>query len=404
MRPRVSKLAGMVVLAQDKLLAVKVAISTVIYCLAVSAVPIYNKKVFSGTVCWNGGCAKNFPFPIATAFLQLGFVSLVLTISSVMGHLFSPQARALGRSWVFGPHLGYKVRHIAPVGVLFGIKYAITNWGLALVPTAKHLLLQSTDLVWTVIFARVINKERLGVLEGLAAAMSVTGGVLISLEAGGNLDAPALGLAVNLLTPIFLALCITTLRTGVAELFRADNCVGGVSPVEFTAIKLAMSSAMALVIAFCLENAHMLAAEGKKHPESWWVALADYPAQSLALLFLGGVFVLVFQVNITWLTGLTSATAVGIVGEVKVVPQWLMNAVFSLKVDLSPCNVAGALFSLGGSVLYAAAASRPARLVLSRQGPRWLARDGGEQPLKESLASANGMEVGAMQCGAGAGA
>lgn len=245
-----------------------------------------------------------------------------------------------------------------------------------LVPTAKHLLLQSTDLVWTVILSRIINKERLGILEGMAASLSVVGAVFISSAAGGELEAPALGLIVNLLTPIFLALCITTLRNGAAELFRHDNCLGGtMSPAEFTAIKLALSSSVALGLSLLLENHAMLAVEGKKNTESWWNALSHYPCESVGLLFVGGLFVLIFQVNITWLSGLTSAVAVGIVGEVKVVPQWLLDAIFSLKVDLSPLNVTGAALSLAGSILYAVAAALPQRLALCRQGFYWRARD-----------------------------
>lgn len=353
----------------------KVAISVFIYVTSVSMVPIYNKKVFSGTVCWGhskNDCAKAFPYPITTAFLQLGFVSLLLTVASVVGHFASRKSRELGHSWIFGPHFMYKLQHIAPVGVLFGVKYGITNWGLALVPTAKHLLLQSTDLVWTVIFARVINKERLGFLEVVAATLSVIGAVFISLAAGGELQAPALGLSVNLLTPIFLALCITTLRTGAAEIFRKDNCLKGtMNAGEFTAIKLALSSSVALLLSFILENHAMLGVEKAKQTQSWWDALAHYPLESLALLFCGGFFVLIFQVNITWLAGLTSAIAVGIVGEVKVLPQWLFNAMFELSVDLSPFNIVGAILSLCGSILYAVASSLSQELLLTRQGLEW---------------------------------
>merc|ERR1711862_289560 len=89
----------------------------------------------------------------------------------------------------------------------------------------------------------------------------------------------------------------------------------------------------------------------------------------------------VFQVNITWLAGLTSAVAVGIVGEVKVVPQWLFNALFKLKVDFHPLNITGAAFSLAGSMLYAIAASQPRRLVLSRQGLQWESREAIEEKL-----------------------
>jgi len=209
----------------------------------------------------------------------------------------------------------------------------------------------------------------------VAASLSVVGAVCVSLAAGGELEAPALGLTVNLLTPIFLALCITTLRKGAAELSREDNCLGGsMSPVEFTAIKLALSSSVALVLACILENDKMLAVEGKAGHTAWWTALSQYPSESLLLLFGGGVFVLIFQVNITWLAGLTSATAVGIVGEVKVVPQWLINALFNLKVDFSALNILGAVFSLLGSIMYALAASYPYRLVCSRRGLQWQLR------------------------------
>merc|ERR1712066_857381 len=108
-----------------------------------------------------------------------------------------------------------------------------------------------------------------------------------------------------------------------------------------------------------LENDEMLALEGKAGQKAWWTVLSQYPSESLLLLFGGGLFVLIFQVNITWLAGLTSAVAVGIVGEVKVVPQWLFNALFNLKVDFHPLNITGAVFSLAGSMLYAIAASQP---------------------------------------------
>lgn len=48
-------------------------------------------------------------------------------------------------SWVFGPHLAYKLWAVGPVGILFGLKYGVTNWGLHLVPTGTHLLLQVSN-------------------------------------------------------------------------------------------------------------------------------------------------------------------------------------------------------------------------------------------------------------------
>ena len=61
------------------------------------------------------------------------------------------------------------------------------------------------------------------------------------------------------------------------------------------------------------------------------------------------------QVNITWLTHLTSAVTVGLVGGVKIAPQWAFALLFEHKLDVSASNllgvflmvVAGTLFTYG---------------------------------------------------------
>jgi len=367
---------------------VKVAISVVIYCLSVSAVPIYNKQVFSGGANSHGLGLKKFPYPIATAFLQLGLVAAVLVFANIFGHFAACGHSASGASWLFGPHFFYKVRHVAPVGVLFGLKYGLTNWGLQLMPTGTHLLLQSTDLVWTVLTARVWNKEKLGFVELFAAGLATMGSLMIGLHAGQILEAPLLPLLVNCLTPLVLALCISTLRSGAKELFRADNPLqGSVTPTEFTSLKLLMSSAMALILSLLMENGLFSLTKQESHREAWWVAIQQQQHDGIAFLLLGGVFVLIFQVNITWLAGLTSAVTVGIVGGIKVVPQWLLNAAFlGLNVDLSLLNIGGAMLVLTASCLYARSVSRPHMLVLGCHGLEWQPRlrEAGQSPGSEA--------------------
>lgn len=112
----------------------KVGTATVIFCLSVSAVPIYNKLVFAEGVCDGKACLRKYPFPMATAFLQLSLVSLVLTAANIVGHFWEPD-----QSWIFGPHPLYKLRHVGPVGLLFGFKYGVTNWGLQILPVG-HLV------------------------------------------------------------------------------------------------------------------------------------------------------------------------------------------------------------------------------------------------------------------------
>lgn len=40
------------------------------------------------------------------------------------------------------------------------------------------------------------------------------------------------------------------------------------------------------------------------------------------------------QVNLTWLTSLTSVATVGIIGGVKIMPQWILNAIFQLQAGI----------------------------------------------------------------------
>lgn len=331
----------------------KVSIATVIYFLTSAAVPIYNKHVFTGGAKGHG--LKKYNYPIATAFLQLGSVALVCSLYSIASHLVrrtsSSSHSTTDESWLFGPHILYKLRHAAPVGLLFGVKYGITNWGLALMPTGMHLLLQSTDLIWTVLIARVINKETLSPASWVAAILCSVGSVMIGMQASTHLEAPLLPLLVNCLTPIALALCVTTLRSGTKELFDPNNRLNGsMSAAEFTALKLWLSALVAFCLSLVLET-DLVKGEGK----GWFENLH---LDQFAFILLGAIFVLIFQVNITWLAGLTSAVTVGIVGGVKVVPQWLLNALFQLKVDLQVLNVSGALLIMVGSLLYAASEMR----------------------------------------------
>jgi len=340
---------------------VKVALSVCIYCLSVSAIPIYNKEVFSG-----GSRFQEFPYPIATAFLQLTCVSLALAAATVAAHLASAKAGE-DRSWIFGPHLGYKLRHVGPTGLVFGLKFAVTNWGLQLVPTGTHLVMQSTDLLCTAVLAYFVNGERLGRRESAAVVLSTLGTMLVGISASQTLSAPLVPMLVNTLTPLCGACSITTLRKAVKELTRSSNCLRGTMPVsEIACLKLGVSALTALVASLILEGTvlqlskHSGVAAARR--PAWWQALAAFPPEGVLLILGGSAFILIFQVNMTWLSKLTSATTVGMCGSLKVIPQWLLNAAFNMTVTLTPLNVAGSVLVLASSGVYFLASSKTDRL------------------------------------------
>mmetsp|Transcript_25449 Transcript_25449/g.55072 ORF Transcript_25449/g.55072 Transcript_25449/m.55072 type:complete len:263 (-) Transcript_25449:41-829(-) len=241
----------------------QVGISVCLFWVLASVVPLYNKIVFAGIAG-----DKGFPYPITTAFLQLGFCAVSLTLYDIVRRIIylctrvqpssgydvvldetesdkvssqetnSNQENGNTTSWIFGDHLWFKVKFTLPIGVLFGLKYGVTNWGLHLLPLAPHLLLQATDLMWTVLFAHLFTRELLSRQEFLTCVGSTAGTILIAWRTHQTLPDSFYSILVNLTSPVLLGLCITFLRKAAHSLLvkenRVDGRCQGMTPFELT--------------------------------------------------------------------------------------------------------------------------------------------------------------------------
>lgn len=343
-----------------------VACSVLIYWTFVSLVPVYNKHFFQASL---------YPYPIATAGIQLGVVAVLLAALNAVQHYFFPSHQSLyhrrmsfsarGRgsissgtkeeecrhSWIFGPHFWWKVKWCFPLGALFGLKYGFTNLGLHLVPAPTHLLLQSTDLVWTVLGAWWINGEVVSVVELFCLAGCVAGSMVLGWQLEvSTLVAPLFAIVINLLSPMLLGLCLATLRLACIELMRPDNRVGGtVSAVELTSIKLFVSSAVALVLACAMES-------GDEDKASWWASFVELSRSTRWGVMGGALLISVFQVNCTFLTFLTSAVVLGLVGQVKIIPQWILAAISANRTSnfkIHSMNLVGACLIMASAAAFA---------------------------------------------------
>mmetsp|Transcript_6606 Transcript_6606/g.13589 ORF Transcript_6606/g.13589 Transcript_6606/m.13589 type:complete len:482 (-) Transcript_6606:297-1742(-) len=326
---------------------VLVALSVFIFWSFVSIVPVYNKFYFQKSL---------YPYPIATAGIQLGFVSILLAVLNIFQHLVSSNRNDSSnagetRSWIFGPHFLWKVKWCFPIGALFGMKYGITNLGLHLVPAPTHLLLQSTDLVWTVLGAYIINAEVVSLVELFCLGGCIAGSVVLGLSIeSSSLSAPLFAILINLTSPILLGLCLATLRLACTELMRPDNRVSGtVSSVELTSIKLIVSSSVALILACMMEG-------GDDDTASWWVAFIELERSTQLGVIGGAVLIAIFQVNCTFLTFLCTAVAVGLVGQVKIIPQWLVATFLASRTTgfkVRNMNMVGAVFIMLSAAAFA---------------------------------------------------
>ena len=131
-----------------------------------------------------------------------------------------------------------KARNIGPLGVAFGLKLGATNVGLALVSVEMHVLLAATDIVWTALFARLINGERVRNVTGGLALIGCFGGACLvstdSYDAGRHVAFYAV--ALNLVGPVMRGSSLTRRVDGVEadgvpsrRLSRASwsRCCGG---------------------------------------------------------------------------------------------------------------------------------------------------------------------------------
>jgi len=327
----------------------EIAASVAVYLVVVSLIPIWNKKVFKTL---NGDAG--FHYPLTLTVLQLSGVAVMITVYSVGKHFLWDGHRS-EVSWIFGSHFLFKLRKTFAIGVLFGLKYGISNWGLDLIDTPTHLLLTATDLVWSCLFAYLLNGERIkSWVGGVAVVLAVAGAVLISVRSAGlfTKGAAALPLAVNLASPVLLGLCISTLRKAAKDLLvdEASPVRHTMTSLELTGIKLWLSALAALPFCIAFEQFNALG----RTPTSASSALADAKPLLWMGIYVGAFFILLFQTNITYLAKLTSAITVGIVGGVKVLPQWLASVIFIGHLDLSWLNLLGAALVLLASVVWTA--------------------------------------------------
>ncbi|KAL3925282.1 MAG: hypothetical protein SGARI_005871, partial [Bacillariaceae sp.] len=165
-----------------------------------------------------------------------------------------------------------------------------------------------------------------------------------------SITAPIYAIVINLISPILLGLCLATLRLACTELMRPDNRVrGSVSAVELTSIKLFVSSAVGLMMACIMEG-------GDEERDAWWIAFAELAKTTRWGVIGGALLISVFQVNCTFLTFLTSAVSLGLVGQVKIIPQWLLAAFASSRTSnfqFHWMNLVGAFLIMGSAAAFA---------------------------------------------------
>lgn len=238
------------------------------------------------------------------------------------------------------------------VGVLFGLKLGITNLGLKMIEIGPHLLLQSTDIMWTILFAYLMIGERLSFVEGIACFGTSIGSILIAFRANERFNNLP-GVLVNLTSPILLGLVVIELKRSSKLALEQSSRVFKMTILEFTAFKLFFSSLSVVPFLLLLEFASIRSNNLTWSGEPLLNIEFLETKQSLLLFCVGGgIITLFFQLNFTWLVTLTSAVTVGITTGAKILPQFIGSLVFTQTLDLNPFHLIGSLCIFLSSCLW----------------------------------------------------
>jgi len=333
---------------------IKFFVFVAIYWIVVSLVPLNNKVILSGFPANSTiDVPHYFPYPLTLTFLELVSSVVGLLVISLLKYFFWDRRRYPHEdiSWIGGPRLLHKLRYVAPVGVLFGLKLGLTNYGLKLVPAGIHLLLQSSSLFWTMVFSFICIKERPTLLELIALLGTIAGTIMVTMDLGNSFNfdtknskgALIFAIVVNLSTTVLEGACITALRYGTQKLshkskplppmeHEEDNLKHSINhsnelpdtninidSFEFTFIKLVISALLNLPFVLIFEYFDVSNQYGGK---SFVTSLQQADPVIIALIFTtGGVLTLIFQTNITALTVIAGSITVGVIGDLKLLPQ-----------------------------------------------------------------------------------
>lgn len=263
---------------------------------------------------------------------------------------------------------GARASDAAPVGLAFGTKLALMNVGLAGSATTTHVLLQSTDVLWSAAFASCIAAETVGSPLGAAALLGCAfGAALVSFNEAKirNTKESHVALIANLAAPALQGLVIALLRVGVlaAERHSRDERIAAAPRrdvlrvlVEFTAFKLTFAFFAAASLALLVEGRAAI-----DEVMAWPATLQGADVSAIAL---STFLVSIIQFSFTLLASLISAPSVGVVGALKIVPQLALASLIAHMTNsgtfqpLSRSRQFGAALLVLSSMLWAADSSR----------------------------------------------
>jgi hypothetical protein len=337
-----------------------------------SFIPVFNKRLFN----------EDFHFPVFITSVYLLFCTLggfsYFLLKYLLQVCILNKREEEGHAscyYTTGKYWRNIVRATALLGIAFGVKLSLTNFGLDLVSVDYHVLFAATALGWVALIGFLLLKEKPTLPVWLVIVCMSLGQVLLSLQFKSEQHASTLGLVINLLTPALQGICVVLMRYSSLLLFpewmtkhkdtsKGQNSfrIANLSCImldfnhnfSFHVDTLIAYTTVKLLFSFLASMPMAILMEGVFSEHKFWDAITPtnvgYISADLAI---GAVVTFFLQASLVLLSMLSVAVTLGILSVVKIIPQLALGIWFSYKTfDASVMHVLGIALILGSCGAY----------------------------------------------------
>ncbi len=222
---------------------------------------------------------------------------------------------------------------------IFGANISAMNLGLEKTSVSMHVLFRSSEVIWIVIFAAFLQKERPTWLTMTNCGLFLGGTLLVAVQlfwstgvSSSSWSALLLNIVSTIVSPLYLAL----LKWCLGQLNKAGYKL---HPTEISGIVITLTALVMLVPAPLIE------------PPAF-PRLLKIDVRLLLVLLAGIVLTCSFKFVMIAMIDRQHIITVGMIGQMKCVPQVLMDMFFFKKYPFTPLMVIGTGINLLAAIMF----------------------------------------------------
>ncbi|KAG9392816.1 EamA-like transporter family [Carpediemonas membranifera] len=305
-----------------------------IYLASATIMPLYNYLCYRG----HHHAVRPFPYPVTFTAIQLFATCAFMTVANIALHFLRPHRH--GSSWVLGRGLLVKLSTLFMPAAIFAGNMSMMNMGLMKTSVSVHVLLRGSEIVWIILMAWILQKERPRVLTVACIALLFVGTALVSLQLllSNGLGSLGLGALLMNMLPTMIAPAYSVLLKWTIQRLKLEGYQ--MHPTETTALVIGLTATVMICPTPWLEPGAA-------------VELLHIHLPLFIVLCFGCVLTCTFKFVMIAMLDRQHVITVGIVGQMKIIPQVIMDVLFFKNYPCTILMVLGTGVNVVGALSYA---------------------------------------------------